>query len=592
MKFAETTVAGLTFQLLLIPPHWREDQPCIVDHRWATQIEEGRTSIEERRPQFAALRLTLKTEIEPADSDADDWRKGIAALSTQMVGIPLWPDVQLVGNWADRKYNAQYVVNYDDESDDFEIYAAGAVPDDPPYPYLAPLMIGRWKERPTATAVGAAVATIPLEIDEMSPWAFRIAINTLGDAWTAEPNVIDSVRDTSYYPVSLIQVSQAREAAVDEQNLAPRWKQEGDFTFCSAEDIRTALSWFCAKQGALNSWSPVPAWFQPGAATTATPNSYTARFGSDTLSLTYKSGDVAAATIIFLQEIALSGGRVQALAAKINLYSLSYGADPDNPELYTNFDSPVVGPEGTFQPAQVVHQSLRLSLQPQNEKASIQIARTEGSLMADWLLGRLYYPVTLTIWETDPAAVGGRTMLFQGLVREVTPSAPLVASASLFGGALQRKLPGWTFDGTCNVLLFSTPCSLLEAAFSSSGTMSATDVSADQRTITVHGVTGYGGPAYANNLFASGVLRTGSGRRSVQVTILSSTMSGGNLVLTTARPVWADLISAGQEVTLLPGCDGQASTCQALGNYPNFRGMQFIPNFLQQVQATTVTPKK
>jgi hypothetical protein len=592
VKFTAITVNGLTFQLLLIPPHWREDQPCVVDHRWATLIEEGRTSIEERRPQYGALRLTLKTELEAYDAAADDWRKGVSALGTQMVGVPLWPDVQLAANWADRKYEAQYVVNYDDETDAFEIYAKADLPDEPPYPYIAPLLIGRWTERPTATAVGVAAATIPIEIQEMSPWAFRIGINTLGDAWTAEPNVIDSVRDTSYYPVSLIQVSQAREAAIDEMNLAPRWKQEGDFTFCSAEDIRTALSWFCAQQGALGSWAPVPAWFQPGEATTATPDSYTARFASDTLSLTYKSGDAATSTITFLQEIALTGGRVQALAAKIYLYSLSYQPDPDNPELYTNFDSPVTAPEGTYQPGQVAHQSLRLSLQPQNEKASLQIARIEGSLMADWLLGRLYYPVTLTIWETDPAGVEGRVMLFQGIVREVTPSAPLTISASLFGGALQRKLPGWTFDKNCNVLLFSAPCALIEADFSSSGTMSAGDVSADQRTVTVHGVTGYGGPGYANNLFASGVLRTGTGRNAIQVTILSSVMSGGNLVLTTARPVWADKISPGQAVTLLPGCDGQESTCKALGNYIHFRGMQFIPNFLQQVQATTVTPKK
>jgi hypothetical protein len=54
------------------------------------------------------------------------------------------------------------------------------------------------------------------------------------------------------------------------------------------------------------------------------------------------------------------------------------------------------------------------------------------------------------------------------------------------------------------------------------------------------------------------------------------------LSLVLNRPLWADMISAGgQAVQLVPGCDGQASTCTTkFSNYANLRGMPFIPQFL------------
>jgi uncharacterized phage protein (TIGR02218 family) len=583
MKFPTASVGALNFRLLLVQPNWRS--PIVVDHRFPTMITESRLSIEERRSIATTMRLTLKCELQPYGTASDDWRKGVYELGTELVGAPLWCDVRTPDQWANRIYSPGYVVNFDPDSDAFQIMTAASVPVYPllpTYPYLAPLILGRWANRPDANAIAADNATVALELVEASPIAFAIAAMPNADqTWLQNPNWFDNIVDTSSLALEQLVLNQTREPALDGVDAEPRWIQKGNFTFSSTAEITAALSLF---QNSLGAWGPftVPVWFQPGAATPETPANYSGRFNSDTLTLNYENCDSATSTIAFIQE---ATGPVQITSATFWMFEFIYQWDPTHPELWTDCDAGLFATEGTYKPAQIGFSNLRLSLQPQSESAEFDMALSSSSLMSDWLLSRLYGSVSVNIWRGQGG--GSRTKMFSGIVTKVRPNgAKITVSASLFGGALGKQFPSYSFQSRCNVRLCSTRCGLTEASVQSTGTIAAADIDSTGQVVTIHGLTGFGGPTYPANWFApGGKFRTGTLRKKAVVSIVSSTATaGGLLTVHLARPLWSGLVLGSQAVTLIPSCDGQASTCSTkLNNYVNFRGMQFIPNFLQQV---------
>jgi uncharacterized phage protein (TIGR02218 family) len=600
MLFPLTNIGDLQFRLLLIRPDFQPDQgrPIEISHRFDTMIGEGRTSIEERRPGRRAMLLSQTCTLCLNGTAADDWRKGVAALGARPVAVPLWVDALAPGQWADRIYDAKKIVGFDPESGDFEIYDGPALPGAVTFPLYAPLLIGRWRERPAAEARTSKFGYVPVTINEASPWECRIRPHTYGVGWDAFPEYEPSLKDVSEFPLELIELAAAREPGLDRTNAAARWKQEAPFKFADRLAIRQALTHFEAMQGALTSWSPVPAWFQPGADTEATPDDYTARFASDTLKLSFLAGHVARSTIGFIQEIDTPSVD-QKQPGEFYLYQLKYQHDAANPELFTNCDEPLALPEGSYDPRQVAHQEIRRSLKPQDDKASVSLAYKAGSLADDWLRGRLFGWVLLTVWKCDPDDAAGTrgAPIYTGFVSDVRPNGNnLTLEATLFGRLLKERAPGDTYGRQCNTFVFSARCGLAEAPKRSEGTSAPADLSADGKTLTIHGVTGWGGPAYVDNWFARGLIRTGAGRLRVVVTVVSSAMDSGNLVVKLARPIYADMIAGGgQLVQLVPGCGRQyeADCGDKFGNQINFQGFEFVPDYIEQAAPSAPkTPKK
>jgi hypothetical protein len=591
MLFPAASLGSLSLRLLLIRPDHSAARPIEITHRFDTVIGEGRTTIEERSAGRAGLLLSQRCTLTLHGTAADDFRKGTAALGEALIGIPLWIDALPVARWAERIYDAQHVVNFHPTTGDFTIYAAGSIPGSPTHPLLAPLLIGRWKERPPARAASRKVGTVEITITEASPWSCRIAPQSYGSAWSAVPDYSAPTKDQSLYGLELIDLGGgAREPALDRRNAAARWMQEAFFTFANRLAIRTALTWFVTRKGACDSWSPVPAWFQPGADTTGTPDNYTARFASDTLALTFTSGATATATIGFLQEID-TGARGQVVASEVYLYKFTYQHDTANPELFTNWDAPLTGAEGTFQPAQCVHKEMILSLRPQDVKAELEVAYVAGSLLADWIVGKLFGRVRLTVEKCAPTDVAGtRATVFDGYVRTVLPNGnTLSVTATLFGKLMDKRVPSDVFGPRCNAFVFDARCGLAEASYDTAGTIVPAGLAADRFTLTVTSPAGWGGGPWADNFFGpNGVLRTGTGRTTQIATILSSTTSSGNLVLKVNRPLWSELIDvAGQSVQLLPGCGGQYDTdCGTkFSNQAVFRGFPFMPDYIDQTSS-------
>ena len=598
MLFPSATVAGLACRVLLIRPEVSEARGRTIEisHRFDTSIGLGRTTIEERRARRAHPLLIQRCTLPLVGNARDDWRKGLAALGNLPVAMPLWVDALPVARWGERVYDAQQVINFHPSTGAFTVYAAADLPGDLgtlTHPLLAPLMLGRWDKRPAASAPAASYAEVEITLAEKRPWSCRVGINPHGSGWTALPDWSSApILDESVHGLEQTQLDgvAASEPVLDATDTAARWRQEARFKLMSRLAIREALTHFADVKGAWATW-PVPAWFQPGADTTATPDEYTARFESDVLTLRYVSGAVATAQAAFLQEID-TGERSQALPSEAFFYQLTYQHDAANPELWTNWDAPVTHSGKTYQPDQCVHKELTASLRPQDAKAELRLGRKPGSLVADWHLGRLFGWVRLEIFAADPANFGATVkQVFGGFVQSVSPDGNVFTlAANFFGTALDREAPSDVFGRRCNTYLTSTRCGLSEVAVKSEGTIAPSDLSADGLTLTLHDVTGYGGDAYAENYFApNGVLRTGTGRNKMVATITRSVMDGDDLVVTLSRPLWADKISgAGQTVTLIPSCEGQyEADCNVKfgDNRANFRGDPFMPDYLEQSSA-------
>lgn len=602
MLFPLATIGSLQLRLLLIQPDFQPEigNGIEIAHSFDTLIGESRTSIEERRPGRRAMLLTQScTLFLRTATMADDWRKGLAALGPRPVGIPLWIDALPPARWDERIYDAQKIVGFDPETGAAAIYDGPNLPGSPTYPLYAPLLVGRWNERPAADAIDDQIGYVRVAIREASPWSCRIRPRAVpGEAgWIANPEY--PLRDTSELGLEVKWISAAREPMLGRQNAAARWRSEAvPFLFHDRHAIRRALSHFDAMQGALSTWDDLPAWFQPGADTDATPDELTARFASDTLKLSFEAGHVARATIGFVQEVD-TPSREQEQPGEFHLYKLTYQHDLGNPELFTDCDEPLVVPsEGTYQPRQAAHPEIRRSLKPQDDKATLRLAYLPGSLADDWQRARLFGWVMLTVWKCDPSDPAGTrgAPIYNGFVTEVTPGDMLTLEASLFGRLLKERAPGAVFGRQCSTFLFSAKCKLAEGDHKSEGTAASADLSADGVTLTVHDVAGWGGASYAANWFAHGILRTGTGRNRIVVTILSSVMNSGNVVVKLARPLYADLLSpGGQTITLLPGCGRQYLTdcIEKFDNGINFRGEPFMPDYIEQSSPEAPkTPKK
>lgn len=594
MLFPAGNIGDLQFRILLIRPELNEERSRTIEitHRLDTIIGEGRTTIEERRAGRAGLLLTQRCTLPLKGNAADDWRKGIASLGSRLVAMPLWIDALPPARWAERIYEPLQVINFDPVTGVFVIYEAGDVPGAFPHPLLAPLLVGRWRERPAANATTKKFGDVEVSITEASPWSCRIGINTQAGGWSALPDRASGpTKDRSDFGLELLELGGAvREPGLDRENAAARWTQEGAFTFRTREEIRQHLSHFVARAGARDAWAPVPAFFQPGVDTGDTPDSYTARFASDSLALTYISGAVARATVGFVQEVN-TGARSQSLPSETYLYTWTYQHDAANPERYTNWDAPIDGVEGTFQPKQCAHKELLLSLRPQDVKAEIEIAHVPGTLAADWLIARLFGRVGLRVEKCDPEDVAAtRKIIFDGFVRSVLPNGnTLQVTATLFGQTLDRRVPSDVFSRRCNAFVFDARCGLVEADHDSAGTIEPADISADGFTVTVHAPSGWGDGGtgtYADNWFGpNGVFRMGLGRATQVATIVSSVMAGAALVLKLNRPIFADQVDAlGEIVQLVPGCGGQldADCTTKFDNAINHRGFPFMPDYIEQ----------
>lgn len=145
---------------------------------------------------------------------------------------------------------------------------------------------------------------------------------------------------------------------------------------------------------------------------------------------------------------------------------------------------------------------------------------------------------------------------------------------------MDRLLPRMILQPGCNHSLFGVGCGLNQSDWEFDGQVASVD-GGWPYAVTIGDIERSNGgslPDIGVGWFGGGWIRFGSGSASRSVPIVSSTAeSGGSITVTLSRPPFPapDL---GEEVSLLPGCDGVAGTCQTkFANWLNFGGHPLRP---------------
>lgn len=152
--------------------------------------------------------------------------------------------------------------------------------------------------------------------------------------------------------------------------------------------------------------------------------------------------------------------------------------------------------------------------------------------------------------------------LFTGVIDGVT--LDLIGQGGSFdirGITAQAEAFIWTYQPMCRKELFGTLCTLNKDDFDYVGTVGTI---IDRFTFTVSGL----GSPPADGWFNDGEFVTASGFVGVAASWIQST-----LTLRTYQPKCVSHLTAGEGITLYPGCDKRATTCKdKFANKINFGG--------------------
>lgn len=151
--------------------------------------------------------------------------------------------------------------------------------------------------------------------------------------------------------------------------------------------------------------------------------------------------------------------------------------------------------------------------------------------------------------------------LFTGVIDTVTLD-PVGSSGSfdIRGVAAQAEAFIQTFQPMCRTDLFSSLCQLNEADFDHVGTVGTI---IDRFNFTVSGL----GSPPADGWFNQGTFITASGFKAVIANWIQ-----GSLKITTYQPNCIARLTAGEAITLYPGCDKTGATCRTkFNNKINFQ---------------------
>jgi hypothetical protein len=624
MKFVTATIAGRTCRVLLFEHDWA--QACRLTLGLAAAQEESITSIDERRPRSTAPLHRMQVALTLVAAEADELRQGIAATTTQLWALPIPVDVLPLAAWGSRVFEAEQVLNFDPASDAYSVIARGALPGDVttlPRPLLAPLLIGRLRDRPEHTIIDGESISLTLELVERSPWDCRVGLRAgATPGWTAAPDWVGDVKEVSTLRLGETRLGLAREDVVDYPQAAARWRQEAQFTLDGRDEVRDHIAHFLDRRGPVLAWDGLPAWCQPGADTTATPHALRVKFAGEQLEVEFSPAGECVAVIraAFLQEIATPGSP-QDQAAVATLYRLTLLSEPwatPYVERYADWDAPVVASDGTYAPWPIRTRSERRALELQRDETEVEMAFATGTIAAHWLREWVDFPVRLEVLTIDPATPGATpTVEFSGTVASLRVRGSVaIFKASLVSAALKRKAPSWLFQNPCNSVIFDPVCALARDTYRTEAQLATgSGISSDGLTLTLTAAAGWKGPGapadWVAQMFAGGFLvidgrapgggaigALPAGRAPVLRQITSSTSTGTTLTIGIGQPLGVDrLPAATYRVYLFPGCTGQPGaadqprTCKWYGNYAAFGGYPFIPDYIAQRQLSNPSVK-
>lgn len=569
MPLSTLTSDGLSIACLLFEHDWHTEYA--VSHFFPTDIAEGLSGRESRRPEAEALLLTVGVKIWAQDDEAQALRQALATLGTGWVGVPLLADQFLGADVATTGARIYAPQRYIDLTVPAIVAADAALTADHVY---APLVVGHITELPSIEPAAGALALCGLTLTEDSPWAFRIGINasvaaTLFPA-ALEPDWSSLPTQQPVHGLSFERIGRQREQTIAGEERALVWTCQADFTLTDKTEIATLLAFFLANRGSWGSFA-APLWFTPGTETGDAPHDTIVRFTERTLKLSFTTSQVATAQVGFTQvpwEIVGVDGETPAQPARIYLYQVTYDVPSPVVWRFTNCWRPLtVTGDGTYTPAPWEHESIDGGLDLQNEKVTLNSFLFAGNPLdlfnPNVLEGRMWlriYEVTGDPLDPDHAALAW----FGSITAAPQTGRKYTAECQWLGGIVDREIPNVRVGPLCNTHFLSGPCGHLKAAWAQAATLTS---SVDNVIVIATA------DASAANTYAPGKLEVGAGLTFESRFVTASAPVMGGQQLTLDRPLRQAATS--QAVTYYRTCDRSVATCKALdptGWKARFRG--------------------
>jgi|GEM_PF-1233757 hypothetical protein len=263
----------------------------------------------------------------------------------------------------------------------------------------------------------------------------------------------------------------------------------------------------------------------------------------------------------------------------IYLYHFNLAAPLGLDWWFTSFASDVVSNNVLYSASSITHGSFTRGTQPQAEALEIDAAYSAGHPLTFFVPMPFPRPMSVTILQCSLADTNTTTVVFSGTVRSVEDAGDqLKASCESFWQVFRRKEPWMLIKPDCNYFVYEpNTCKLIRAFFETTVTLSA--LHNDHLPPTIDVTLNFPSATFeVVDYFAQGWLETGYGVQAEVRTILGSQWNGGPQTLTVTLNAPLQNAVVGQQIQLIPGCDGKANTCASkFNNFKNFLGFPFLP---------------
>ncbi len=249
---------------------------------------------------------------------------------------------------------------------------------------------------------------------------------------------------------------------------------------------------------------------------------------------------------------------------------------------YTSFAADVISRNVTYKKFAIDNSTFAQSTKGDAEKLEINAKYDADHPFALFLPIPFARPLNVEVLEIDYTAPEVRTVRFTGTVRTVDDEGDrVVAHCDSLIHVLSRKCPVHLIQADCSYLLYDQKtCKVQRYEFETMATLysmaAVNGVAAPQVAVTLLFPTD---DRKIGDYFAHGWLETGQGTNyEVRMILASSYNNGtGKLTLSLNAPLYKAVV--GQNIQLVPGCDGSKETCaNKFKNFPkNFGGFPFVP---------------
>lgn len=581
-NFARTVFLGHDLALFLPHPNWR--RTVDIAHRMAVGIDASRTGAEERTPEHDEMRLLLTATFTLDAPDAHAMEEAHWELGTAYVGVPLFPSALPVANWDERVYDAEYVINFGDDGS-YALYALAEVPSEPEFGYLAPLLVGRLVKRPSVRWLTRDIAQFELQLTERSPWDFRVTERSVevGTDWPAV--LVENVRELPETEMDDMleyrDLGAGRVEAVQGEEGAVHRTQHLLFTLATALEIRTLLSFYRARGGPWKSFV-MPWAARPGADTEATPHETRVRFAQPELTLRFAHGSKADAKISFVQtpwEIDPVEGDEPEQAKRCFLYRYTLLSPTPVVWRFTNWGRTVTrAGDGDYLAAVLEHDTITQTTDLMDPATEIFSWMGSTNPVMRYFKRKGEVALTVEIFEADADDAAGAVLVHVGDIVDPKSRGKLItAPTTLFGGALDVKVPNLMIGPECGFELCGAGCNRADSMPPEDWTFGGTVTALAANEVSVLVTSNPPAAALVNDYFANGWIAKGDGETyEVRKIVRSEDLGAGvqKFVLKRAFSV----LAGGTVVTARPYCNGTWTEClEKFGdNTVNFGGHRHI----------------